>query len=106
MATTWCIKEMTHYVPGGGVIRARWECEETSSDQVWSARRSAWEEFTPDPSNPSFIVYADLTKADVLGWCYETIDKDAIEAALASEVDALENPTEASGFPWDEDNGE
>ena len=97
---------MTHNIADGGVIKARWECEETSSDQVWSARKSAWEEFTPDPLDPSFIAYANLTQADVLGWCYEVIDKDAIETALALQVDALENPTEASGFPWDEDDGE
>ena len=103
MAISWTIGNMTHVISDGGVVSAEWRATATSG--IHSVTKYNRQVFTPDPSSPSFVPYADLTESDVLGWCYEQIDKDAIETSLTAEIDALENPTEASGFPWSEDDG-
>ena len=103
MAISWTIGSMTHIIADGGVVSAEWRATATSG--VHAVTKYDRQTFTPDPSSPSFVFYADLTKGDVLGWCYEQIDKDAIEASLTAKIDALENPTEANGVPWDENDG-
>jgi hypothetical protein len=36
-----------------------------------------------------------------LSWCFANgVDKDAIEASLAANIDGQINPTQASGVPW------
>jgi hypothetical protein len=47
------------------------------------------------------IPYADVTQAEVLDWCWANgVDKDEIEANLATQIEALKNPTQESGVPW------
>jgi len=41
-----------------------------------------------------------LTETVVLGWVHGSVDKDATEAAIASKIDAIANPTTADGVPW------
>jgi len=106
MTSTWSIQSATHKVSNGGIIRTEWRIDATSNDNNFKANRSGWCDFTPDPSSPSFVPYDDVTQANVLDWCYEQINKDEIEADVEAEIEALKNPTEASGFPWDEDDGE
>jgi len=36
----------------------------------------------------------------VLGWLFNSIDKDATEAALKAKIEADKNPTTAAGTPW------
>ena len=49
-----------------------------------------------------FVAYPDLTEEEVLGWCYANgVDKDAVEANVARELDMLVNPpTVAKPLPW------
>jgi hypothetical protein len=47
------------------------------------------------------VDYADLTEATVLGWIWANgVDKDAVEASLAAQIEAKKNPTTATGVPW------
>jgi len=36
----------------------------------------------------------------VLGWVHASLDRDEIETNIASKIDALANPTTASGVTW------
>ena len=56
--------------------------------------------FSPDPTSPDFVPYADLTEADVLAWVYESVDKDATEAALTANIEEQKNPVTETGLPW------
>ena len=103
MTISWTIGNMTHIIDDGGVVSAEWRATATSG--IYSVTKYDRETFTPNPSSPSFVPYADLTESDVLRWCYEQIDKDAIETSLTAEIDVLENPTEASGLPLVEADG-
>jgi len=36
-----------------------------------------------------------------LGWIWANgVDKDAVEASLAAQIEAKKNPTTATGVPW------
>ena len=96
---TWSISNMEHEISDGAVIIAHWYCLGTEADGN-SARSYGTTSYTPDPSAAGFIPYADLTEEIVLGWVHGSVDKDATEAAIASKIDAMVNPTTADGVPW------
>lgn len=50
----------------------------------------------------SYVPFANLTKEQVIGWVQESLNKDTVEAALATQIDAQKNPVQASGLPWAE----
>jgi len=55
---------------------------------------------TPDPDASDFVAYADVTEAQAQGWVWASVSQADTEAAIAAQIDALINPTEASGTPW------
>jgi len=48
----------------------------------------------------SYIPYADLTEAEVVGWVQESLGKDTVEAGLAAQIEAQKHPVIESGLPW------
>lgn len=95
----WTISQCEHDVATGGITVAHWRVTATDGDYSASAYGTAG--FTPDPDAPGFVPYANVTEAEVLGWCWANgIDKDAAEASLASQIEAQKHPTTASGLPW------
>jgi len=107
MATTWTISTLERELADGGVVVAHWraiasETVGTGDDAVtYSASSYGTVGFTPDPSSPDYIPYADVTEQDALNWTWAGgVDKDAIEASLQANIDGQINPTTASGVPW------
>ena len=98
---TWTIANMERNTADDGVTFCHWRCEGVDGDH--SASSYGTTSHTPDPSGAGFVAYADLTEATVLGWVHASVDKDATEAAIASKIDAIANPTTASGMPWVEE---
>ena len=94
----WTIANLEHNVADGGVIVAHWRV--TAEDGEYTASAYGTAGFTPDPSAAGFVPYADLTEADVLGWVWGSVDKDAMEAGLAAQIEAQKAPVTASGLPW------
>jgi len=104
----WKILDMIHTVSTGEVITvySAYEVEDT----VTAVRKVFENEFSADPSDPEYIPYEDLTEAIVIGWV-----KDALGATVVSDTEAevqaafnvkkqeIENPTEADGLPWVEE---
>ena len=95
---TWQIANMERNTADDGVVVCHWRC--TGVDGDHSASSYGTTSHTPDPSAADFVPYADLTEATVLGWVHAAVDKDATEAAIADKIDAMANPTTASGTPW------
>jgi len=95
---TWSIPMTEYNTEGQGIFCCHWRCSGVDGDHTASSYGTT--SHTPDPDASDFIAYADLTEADVLGWVHGAIDKDATEAAIAAQIDALINPTAASGTPW------
>ena len=100
MAATmnWTISTLERELSDGGVIVAHWRA--VASDGDYSASSYGTAGFTPDASAPDFKPYESLTEADVLAWVWESVDKDATEAALQAKIDADKAPTTAAGVPW------
>ena len=47
------------------------------------------------------LVDTKLAVQEVLGWCWASgVDKDAVEASLAAQIDLQKNPVTAAGVPW------
>ena len=91
----------------GAIIVAHWRCnaeqtEGAGDDAVtYSATNYGTCGFTPDPTSSDWVAYDDITEELALGWCFANgVDKDAIEASLAANIEAQKNPTQASGVPW------
>lgn len=100
MAATfnWTISTLERNLSDGGVFVAHWRCN--ASDGEYGASSYGTAGFAPDPSADGFVPYESLAEADVLTWVWESVDKDATEAALTAKIDADMNPTTADGVPW------
>ena len=95
---TWTIATCEHEVATGGITVAHWRVSAVDGDYTASAYGTCG--FTPDPTAPDFVPYANVTEAEVLGWVWGSVDKDETEANLAAQIDAQKNPTTAAGTPW------
>jgi hypothetical protein len=96
MSVTWNISQLDRQTSDGFVTTAHWQA--TAVDGDYSASTYAtcsWSDGTPT------VAYADLTHETVLGWIWANgVDKDAVEASLAAQIEAKKNPTTATGVPW------
>ena len=93
--TNWTISTMEREVSNGFVLTAHWQATATDGDYTASTYSTcSWAEGTPT------IAYADLTPETVLGWVWETVDKQATEDALAANIALQKNPVTATGTPW------
>ena len=99
MTTTWTIAQLERTLDDGGVVVAHWRATATDGDFSDSSYGTCG--FTPDPSASDYVPYDSITEEVALGWCFANgVDKDAIEASLAANIEAQKNPTQASGVPW------
>ena len=98
--TTWSIPTLERQLDAdNGVVVAHWRA--TAVDGDFSASSYGTCGFTPDPSSSSWVDYDSITEELALSWCWsDGVDKDAIEASLAANIDLQKNPTQASGVPW------
>ena len=95
---TWTIAQLERNSADGGVVVAHWRATLTDGD--YSASSYGTCGFTPDPTAPDFVPFDDLTEADVLAWVYESVDKDSVEASLASQIEDQKAPKTMAGTPW------
>jgi hypothetical protein len=99
MTTTWTCSQLERTLDDNGVIVAHWRA--TATDGDFSASSYGTAGFTPDPSSSDWVAYDSISEELALSWCFDSgVDKDAIEASLAANIDGQINPTQASGVPW------
>ena len=98
MAVTWTIAQLERNTSDGGVTIAHYRATLTDGD--YSASTYGTVGFTPDPESPDFVPFESLTEADVLAWVYESVDKDSVEASLASQIEDQKAPQTMAGTPW------
>ena len=93
--TNWTISTMEREVSNGFVFTAHWQATAVDGDYSASTYSTcSWADGTPT------IPYADLTQETVLGWVWESVDKQATEDALAANIALQKNPVTATGTPW------
>lgn len=91
----WKISTLDREVSNGFVTTAHWSATAVDGEHTASAYSTvSWAEGTPT------IPYDSLTEATVLGWVWESVDKEATEASLAAQIELLKNPVVATGTPW------
>jgi hypothetical protein len=91
---TWNISQLDRQTSDGFVTTAHWQANATDGD--YSASVYSTCSWSGEPTT----LYADLTKDAVLAWVWESVDKDATEAALLAQIEAQKNPVTATGVPW------
>ena len=92
---TWNISQLDRQTSDGFVTTAHWQATAIDGDYSASVYSTCgWSEGT------ATIPYASLTKDAVLAWVWESIDKDAVEASLAAQIELQKNPIKATGVPW------
>jgi hypothetical protein len=96
MSTTWTISQLDRQTSDGFVTTAHWQATGVDGEHSASVYATcSWSDGTPT------VDYADLTEEQVLGWIWANgVDKDAVEASLAAQIEAKKNPTTATGVPW------
>jgi len=99
MNITYSIAQMERNTSDNGVTIAHWRV--TAQDGDYTASSYGTQSFTPDPASPDFVAFEDLTEEIVLGWVKNQMDTDAMEAGLASQIEAQKEPVTVTGMPWD-----
>ena len=95
MTTTWTILQLDRNTSNGFVTTAHWQATAVDGEHTASIYSTcSWADGTVNTP------YADLTQATVLGWVWESVDKQATEDALAAQIALQKAPVTASGTPW------
>ena len=92
----WTIQQMDRLTADGFVVTVHYNVSAT--DGTYSASTYGTCGYTQ--TSETFIPYADLTQAIVVGWVQESLGKDTVEASLQGQIDAQKNPVQESGLPW------
>jgi hypothetical protein len=95
MTTQWTISTLDRDVATGYVRTAHWQATAVDGEHTASIYSTcSWADGTVNTP------YADLTQATVLGWVWESVDKQTTEDALAAQIALQKAPVTASGTPW------
>jgi hypothetical protein len=82
------------------VLQAAWRCTGTDGTNTASNYGSVGIN-EPQPNDPNFIPFAQLTQAEVLGWIWETVNQADVEASVTAQVANLANPPVINlPLPW------
>ena len=103
MAVLWKISSMDRDLTQGDneniITTIHWRASDSDADgNTGSAYGSVGVTLVGTPTP-----YADVTEADAVGWAKDALGEEqvtAIEASIASQIDAQANPTTASGVPF------
>ena len=96
MNTTWSINQCDRLTADGFITTAHWTVNAVDGNySAGSYGSCGFAAATPA------IPYASVTEAEVLNWCWANgVDKDAVEANLAAQIELKKNPVTATGVPW------
>ncbi len=101
----WAISQCDRELADGGITTAHWRVLASQAvegvELEYTASIYSTCSFTPDPESGDYTPYADVTEAEVLGWCWANgVDQEAIETALQTNIDLQITPTTGAGVPW------
>ena len=96
MEFTWNVVQMDRLTSDGFVVTVHYTVNAVDGD--YTANTYGTVGYTQGEG--SYVPYADLTEAQVVGWVQESLGKDTVEAGLAAQIDALKNPVQEAGVPW------
>ena len=92
----WTISQMNRNTADNFVVTVHYNISATEGE--YSASTYGTTSYTQE-AGESYVPYADLTEAVVVGWVQAALGKDTVEASLQSQIDAQANPVEEAGVP-------
>jgi hypothetical protein len=102
---TWNVVQMDRLTSDGFVVTVHYtvnaidgENIDLSAEGQYNASIYGTVGYTQE--DKSYIPYANLTEAEVVGWVQESLGKDTVEASLAAQIEAQKNPVQETGLPW------
>jgi myo-inositol-hexaphosphate 3-phosphohydrolase len=96
MEYQWNVVQMDRLTSDGFVVTVHYTVNAVDGD--YSASTYGTVGYTQGEG--SYVPYADLTEAEVVGWVQESLGKDTVEAGLAANIALQKNPVQESGVPW------
>lgn len=91
---TWKITNLDRKTADGFVTTAHWTATAVDGEHTASVYSTvSWD------GEPS-VAYDQLTEETVLGWVWQSVDKEAAEASLAAQIAEQKAPSKATGVPW------
>jgi hypothetical protein len=91
----WTISTLERDIATGFVRTCHWQATAVDGEHTASIYSTcSWADGTVNTP------YADLTQATVLGWVWESVDKQATEDALAAQIALQKAPVTSTGVPW------
>ncbi len=103
MTITWKINNLERQTSDGLVTVVHWGAysTEASNDPEKPYNADIYSTQALERGD-SFVNYDTLTEQTVLGWLWTKVDKEAVEAALTTQIEAQKAPVTANGLPWGE----
>ena len=101
MAVTWTISTLERNTSDDGVVVAHWRASDADGEHSGSSYGTCG--FTPDSSADGYTAYADITEAQAIGWCKDSMGEEAVtgvEDSIAAQVADSKAPALATGTPW------
>ena len=92
---TWTIIQLDRQTSDDFVTTAHWQAVATDGDYFASVINTC--SWTGEPT----VAYDSLTQADVLAWVWQSVDKEAVEAALEAQIAEQKAPKIVTGLPWE-----
>ena len=93
----WTISQLNRNTADNFVVTVHYNVSAKEGEH--SASTYGTTSYTQTPGE-SYVPYASLTEAIVVGWVQNTLGKDTVEASLQSQIDALKAPVQEAGVPW------
>jgi len=93
----WTIPQMDRLTSDGFVVTVHYNVSAT--DDTYNASTYGTIGYTQEQGE-TYIPYADLTEATVVGWVQTSLGKDTVETSLQSQIDLQKNPVVVAGTPW------
>lgn len=91
---TWKITNLDRKTADGFVTTAHWTATAVDGEHTASVYSTvSWD------GEPS-VAYDQLTEETVLGWVWQSVDKEATEASLTAQIAEQKAPSKATGVPW------
>jgi propanediol dehydratase small subunit len=96
MEYTWTIAQLERNTADDFVVTVHYRVNAVDGDYTASTYGTV--SYTQE--SETFIPFADLTEATVVGWVKESLGEDTVETALASQIEAQKVPVTVAGMPW------
>ena len=93
----WTISQMDRLTSDGFVVTVHYNV--SAIEDTYSASTYGTIGYTQEPGE-TYIPYANLTEATVVGWVQTSLGQEATEASLQGQIDLQKNPVQATGTPW------